>query len=175
MSGRFAGTWGSLEMTMRRLLEATHGLLGRSRHPNGMPKRLRVIPDHLNPDIEYMVRGYLLGGGLDEAGEVIHSRFELCLHKILVSDDDYLHNHSAAYFSLIVAGSYREHTLEGVFLRRPGHMRVRSRHTFHRIEIVDGPVWTIFAFLNRDPVDDNWGFLVDGKVVPHEIHLGEDE
>lgn len=138
-----------------------------------LPKR--IIMDHTNPDVEYMHRMYLLGGSRGPDGELVHRRWELCLHKIMVSDSDWLHNHSAAYFSCILAGSYREHTPDGVFLRRPGHMRVRGRNSYHRLEIVDGPVYTLFAFLNRDLEDGEWGFLVNGVHVPHQAHLGENQ
>jgi hypothetical protein len=131
----------------------------------------RVIMDHVDPSREYLHRSYLLGGSRDVDGKLIHRRFEVCLHKILCSDDDWLHSHPSAFFSLILAGSYREHTPEGAFVRRPGHMRVRSRYSLHRLELIDGPVYTLFAFLNR--TQDGWGFLVDGKIVPHEVHLKE--
>ncbi len=131
----------------------------------------RVIMDHVDSSREYLHRYYLAGGRRDSLGNLIHQRWEICLHKILCSDDDFLHTHPSSYFSLILAGSYREHTPEGAFIRRPGHMRVRSRHSLHRLELIDGPVYTLFVFLNR--TQDKWGFLVDGKIVPHEVHLRE--
>lgn len=164
MSASWPSTWGS--RPMRRLLERVHRWLA-SRG------RLRVIMDHIRPDVEYMHRGYLIGGCRNPDGTLRHHIVEVCLHKILTSDDDFLHNHPAAYFSLILAGSYREHTLDGAFIRRPGHMRVRGRHSLHRLELIDGPVWTLFFFLGRDGNRSDWDFLVNGKLVPHEIHLGE--
>ncbi len=134
----------------------------------------RVVKDHLNPRIDYLVRTYLLGVERDARGEIVHRRFELCLHKILVSDGDFLHNHPAAFASLILCGSYLEHTPEGVFHRRPGHLRIRGKRSFHRLELVNGPVYTLFLFLNRKPgTDSDWYFLVGGRPVHRMIHLGE--
>ncbi len=128
--------------------------------------------DHLDPAREYLLRHYIRGGQKDAAGEIIHKRFEICLHKILRSDNDFLHDHPGSYASLILAGSYREHTPEGVFHRRPGHFRVRSRHTLHRLELVNGPVWTLFLFLNRPRgVESDWYFLVNGKRIHQLEHL----
>lgn len=135
----------------------------------------RLIMDHVDPTKEYLYRTYLFGGERDKQGKLIHRRWEVCLHKILRSDDDGLHNHPGAYFSLILAGSYREHTPDGVFVRRPGHMRVRGKRSLHRLEIVDGPVWTLFVFLNRPPGKSRWQFLVNGRLVPHRIHLNEND
>lgn len=149
---------------MRNILESLSGWLKRR-------GKQRVIADHLNPSIDYLIRNYLYGGERDGNGKLIHRRFEACLHQILVSDNDHLHNHPAAYFSLILAGSYIEHTPSGSYVRRPGHMRVRSKRSLHRLEIVNGPVWTLFLFLEREGKESEWDFLIDGKLVPHDEHL----
>lgn len=130
--------------------------------------RRRIIMDHVCPSEEYMHRHYLYGKPDGEN----HGRLEVCLHKILRSDDDWLHNHPSSYLSIILAGSYLEHTPSGAYLRRPGHIRVRGRDSLHRLELVNGPVWTIFVMLQRTPGPSEWGFLVNGRMVPHETHLG---
>ena len=135
--------------------------------------KLRVIPDRFNPGVDYLGRHYIRGGDKDAAGEIIHRRFEVCLHKIMVSDISALHNHPGAYGSLILAGVYDEHTPDGVFRRRPGHFRIRAKDSWHRLEIVDGPVWTLFIFLNREPGTDesDWYFRVNGKRVHQRLYL----
>jgi hypothetical protein len=137
--------------------------------------RLRIVMDHLDKTKEYLHRHYLRGGRKDAEGKIIHEPFEVCLHKILRSDNDFLHDHPGSYFGLILAGVYREHTPEGVFTRRPGYIRVRSKHTLHRLEIIDGPVWTLFVFLNRPAgTDSDWYFLVNGKRVHQAEHLDDE-
>ncbi len=153
---------------MRKILEALSGWFAKR-------GKRRVINDHINPSVEYMHRMYILGGERDGHGALLHRRFEVCIHKIMVSDRDHLHDHPAAYFSVILAGSYREHTPSGAIVRRPGHMRVRARSSLHRLEIVNGPVWTLFVFLGRPDVNRSvWSFLINGERVPHDVHLGKD-
>lgn len=124
---------------------------------------MRVIPDHLNPDRDYLQRYYLIGGPR-------HRWFTLCLHKILVSDDDGLHDHPFCYASFILDGSYVEHTPKGSFLRRPGSFRFRSSRSFHRLELKSKCVWSLFFM---GPRTRGWGFLTKRGWVPHQIHLDE--
>ena len=130
--------------------------------------RRRIIMDHVDASQEYMHRHYLYGKPDGDK----HGPIEICLHKILCSDDDFLHNHPSPYLAILLSGSYREHTPSGSYIRRPGHIRVRGRHALHRLELVSGPVWTIFVMLKRIPGPSQWEFLVNGKLVDHETHLG---
>jgi hypothetical protein len=125
--------------------------------------RKRVIMDHLEQDKEYLWRHYLLG-------KREHKHFVVCLHKILRSDMDFLHSHPASYFAVVLTGGYWEYTISGRHWRGPGSMRFRCMDSFHRIVIDhDRPVWTLFIMFQRK---DDWYFLVNGKAVPHEQHLG---
>lgn len=75
----------------------------------------------------------------------------LYLHRFLRSDDDRaLHDHPWANASLILEGSYTEHTIDagGINRRhvlRAGDISVRlsGKHA-HRVELHDGPCWTLF-------------------------------
>lgn len=84
------------------------------------------------------------------------------LHEFLRSDDDRaLHDHPWANCSFLLRGRYMEHTIAegGVHHRRvlvAGDVRLRLSGTFaHRIELIDGPCWTLFI---TGPRYRQWGF-----------------
>lgn len=88
--------------------------------------------------------------------------FNIYLHHFLRSDDDRaLHDHPWANLSVLLDGSYTEHTIAAGGVN---HKQVldsgdwRFRHTgklAHRIELTDGPCWTLFI---TGPRYRNWGF-----------------
>ncbi len=124
--------------------------------------RKRVIMDHIAKTKEYLHRFYILG-------RREHKWFVVCLHHILRSDRDGLHSHPASYYALVLTGGYWEKTLTGKYWRGPGSFRFRSADSFHKIELGTKPTWTIFIMLKRT---QDWGFLIRGKFIPHEQHLG---
>lgn len=83
------------------------------------------------------------------------------LHRVIRSDDDRaLHDHPWWNVSIILAGSYVEHTIAagGIHVRRtrrPGAVVFRRARAAHRLEITDGDCWTLFL---RGPVVRRWGF-----------------
>jgi hypothetical protein len=95
----------------------------------------------------------------------------LYLHQFLRDDDDRaLHDHPSWAISLILAGSYIEHTIAagGIHHRHeywPGTVRFLSTRHAHRIEIprwyfgdqgpLPGECWTLFLF---GPAVREWGF-----------------
>lgn len=86
----------------------------------------------------------------------------LYLHLFLRSDDDRaLHCHPWANASLLLRGAYTEHTIAagGIHRRQvlsAGALRVRlSGRMAHRIELHDGPCWTLFF---TGPRYRDWGF-----------------
>lgn len=98
--------------------------------------------------------------------------FNVYLHCILRSDDDRaLHDHPWWNLSIILSGSYREVMPDftgapTIFTRiadlatrsrvlRPGSVRLRAPSDSHRLEVVDGPVWTLFI---TGPRVREWGF-----------------
>ena len=92
------------------------------------------------------------------------------LHQIHRPDADrFLHNHpwATAQF-LILAGGYVEHRLVGdevvTRMLAPGDVNSLDADTFHRVDSVQPGTWTLGLIGER--VQD-WGFLVDGVVVPH--------
>ncbi len=87
--------------------------------------------------------------------------FNVYLHHFCRSDSDLaLHDHPWWNLSLLLTSRYAEHSIEagGIHTRverRAGDLKFRAAKTAHRIEIIDGPVWTIFV---TGPVIREWGF-----------------
>ncbi len=87
--------------------------------------------------------------------------FNVYLHHFLRSDDDRaLHDHPWWNLSILLHGQYVEHTISagGVNVRTPrcaGQWKFRRAAAAHRIELVDGPCWTLFV---TGPRLREWGF-----------------
>lgn len=88
--------------------------------------------------------------------------FNIYLHQFLRSDDDRaLHDHPWINASILMRGRYLEHTISagGIEHRRElraGDIRLRPSGRFaHRVELVDGPCWTLFI---TGPRYREWGF-----------------
>jgi hypothetical protein len=86
------------------------------------------------------------------------------VHLFLRSDDDRaLHDHPWLFnLSILLAGSYLEHTPEGVFLRKAGQWKFRWGRAPHRVELLTDPetgepipCWTLFI---TGPRVRDWGF-----------------
>jgi len=81
--------------------------------------------------------------------------FNVFLHKFLKSDPDDVHDHPWPYATLILKGGYYEWIPqfnsagqkigETRMWRGPGHFRVCSPTSYHRIELKEGvTAWTLF-------------------------------
>lgn len=87
--------------------------------------------------------------------------FNVYLHHFLRSDDDRaLHDHPWWNLSILLAGRYVEHTISAGGInrrteRQAGQMKLRGAKAAHRIELVDGPCWTLFI---TGPTLRSWGF-----------------
>jgi hypothetical protein len=82
--------------------------------------------------------------------------FNVYLHQFVRSDDDRaLHDHPFYCGSRILRGRYLEHTLRGVFERKAGDFVFRRGTTLHRVELHDGPCWSLFV---TGPRYRTWGF-----------------
>lgn len=80
----------------------------------------------------------------------------LYLHEIRKDDDDRaLHDHPWPSMSIILDGVLREITPEGERVYYPGDTAGRSAEAAHRLEVVEGPVWTLFVTGKRCR---EWGF-----------------
>ena len=107
--------------------------------------------------------------------------FNVFLHKFLKSDPDDVHDHPWPYATLILKGCYYEWVAkfnslgekigEERMWRGPGHFRVCSATSYHRIELdPDVTAWTLFM---PGPKKREWGFLVNNKWVRHDQYLQE--
>lgn len=82
--------------------------------------------------------------------------FNIYLHHFLRSDDDRaLHDHPWWNLSVLLTGRYLEHIPHGVKVRRRGQLVLRKATHRHRVELIDGPVWTLFI---TGPKIREWGF-----------------
>jgi hypothetical protein len=83
--------------------------------------------------------------------------FNVYLHHFLRSDDDRaLHDHPWANCSILLRGAYIEHTERGAAVRiAPAVVLRRSGRMAHRIELLNGPCWTLFI---TGPRYREWGF-----------------
>lgn len=88
--------------------------------------------------------------------------FNVYLHRFLRSDDDRaLHDHPWANMSVLLDGEYIEHRIAagGIHIRNIRHagdvcIRLSGR-VAHRIELLNGPCWTLFI---TGPRYRQWGF-----------------
>lgn len=105
--------------------------------------------------------------------------FNIFVHKFLRGDPDDVHDHPWPYATLILKGGYYEWTpefdsagkkvSETRHWRGPGHFRICSADSYHRIELKDGvECWTVFM---PGPQQREWGFLADNQWIPHEQYL----
>ena len=93
--------------------------------------------------------------------------FNVFVHKFLKSDTEDVHDHPWPYATLILRGGYNEYTpnfengkmvSETKHWRGPGHFRICSSNSYHRIELSPGvTAWTLFM---PGPHKREWGFLV---------------
>lgn len=88
--------------------------------------------------------------------------FNIYVHQFLRSDDDRaLHDHPWLFnASWLIDGQYLEHTIAagGISVRTPraaGAFKLRWGPAPHRVELTDGPCWTVFM---TGPVVRDWGF-----------------
>jgi hypothetical protein len=136
--------------------------------------RKRIVMDRVN-DEPYLERYYVF------LKDRKYFPFNIFLHKFLKSDPDDVHDHPWPYATLILKGGYYEWTPEfdsaGVKVgevrhwRGPGHFRICSSTSYHRIELAsDVECWTLFM---PGPQRRDWGFLTGRGWVQHEQYLIE--
>ena len=105
--------------------------------------------------------------------------FNVFLHKFLKGDPDDVHDHPWPYATLILKGGYYEwipqfnqdgtKSCEVRKWRGPGHFRICSPTSYHRIELKEGVVaWTLFM---PGPQKREWGFLVNDKWIENGEYL----
>ena len=136
--------------------------------------RKRIVMDRINNE-PYLERYYLF---LKDRKQF---PFNVFLHKFLKGDPDDVHDHPWPYATLILKGGYYEWIPkfnsagqkigEERMWRSPGHFRVCSATSYHRIELDPNvTAWTLFM---PGPQRREWGFLVNNKWIQHEQYLKE--
>ena len=134
--------------------------------------RKRIVMDRVQNE-PYLERYYLF------LRERERFPFNVFLHKFLKSDPDDVHDHPWPYATLILKGGYWEwiphfdtvgrKTGEYQVWRGPGHFRVSSANSYHRIELdPDITAWTLFM---PGPKQRDWGFLVKNQWIQWEQYL----
>lgn len=104
--------------------------------------------------------------------------FNIFVHKFHKGDPGDVHDHPWPYATLILKGGYYEYTPnfendkmvgETKHWRGPGHFRICSSNSYHRIELVSGvTAWTLFM---PGPHKREWGFLVDNRWIHNDKYL----
>jgi len=127
--------------------------------------RYRLIPDRFS-GADYMHRYYLF---LKDRNTF---PFNLTLHKIVKSDEPFLHDHPWSYITIILRGGYWENTIDGRTWKGPGSIIKRKAKDYHWLELDnDNPATTLF-FMGRQ--QRNWGFLNNkNEWIEHEEFLDE--
>jgi hypothetical protein len=136
--------------------------------------RKRIVYDRVDNE-PYLERYYLF------LKERERFPFNVFLHKFLKSDPDDVHDHPWPYATLILKGGYNEWLPqfdkqgrkigEIAVWRGPGHFRVCSANSFHRIELDPGiTAWTLFM---PGAKQREWGFLVKNVWVQWEQYLAQ--
>lgn len=98
-------------------------------------------------DDPYLLRWYLVPR---------NNWFGIYLHQFKRDDDDRaLHDHPWSFISIMLKGSYKEHTDDGVILRAAPSIAFRKAEHRHRVELVTESCWTLI-FKGR--VVREWGF-----------------
>lgn len=94
--------------------------------------------------------------------------FNIYFHRFMGSDAPTPHDHPWFSFSLILKGSYIEHTPEGDYIRTEGDFTFRMPTALHWIEI-DKPVYTLFI---TGPRVRRWGFQCKNGWMDFREYIG---
>lgn len=136
--------------------------------------RKRIVMDRVNNE-PYLERYYVF------LSDRTWFPFNVFLHKFLKSDPDDVHDHPWPYATVILRGGYwewvpqfnsqGEKIAEIRHWRGPGHFRVSSATSYHRIELMpDVECWTLFM---PGPKQRDWGFLVRNQWIQWEQYLAQ--
>ena len=96
------------------------------------------------------------------------------LHDIRKSDDDRaLHDHPWPNTSVLLFGSYIEHTPEGTYVRKAGEVVRRPAHALHRLELIPGE--RAISLFMTGPKEREWGFACGQGWVHWRDFTSEDD
>jgi hypothetical protein len=129
--------------------------------------RYRLIPDR-RTGVDYLHRYYLF----------LKNRktfpFNVMLHKIVRSDDPFMHDHPWPYLTIVLKGGYWEHNFDknGNEIRTwrgPGSVIKRRAKEYHWLELQNEQPATTLFFVGLRVRE--WGFLDNDEWVHHEDFL----
>lgn len=93
------------------------------------------------------------------------------VHEILRSDEGrHPHNHPWPYVTIILRNRYRERRFDNrgrctsLKVHGPGSILFRPAGSWHMLELIDGPVTTLFITGKKS---QSWGYNVDGEQINH--------
>jgi len=129
--------------------------------------RYRLIPDR-RTGADYMHRYYLFLK--DRKSFPVN----VMLHKIVRSDDPFMHDHPWPFVTVVLKGGYWEHSFDknGNEIKNwkgPGSVIKRSAKEYHWLELDNEQPATTLFFVG--PQQRDWGFLNQGKWINHEDFL----
>lgn len=94
----------------------------------------------------------------------------LRLHNLADHDRDAnRHDHPWPWRTIVLRGGYLEEVEDRYNVRGVGSTTARKASEYHRIASVQKDTWTLFI---TGPWENDWGFLVDGQKIPHDIYNG---
>lgn len=129
-------------------------------------KRRRVILDPITNKL-YMLRYFLLNKNKNEEND--QTKFNIFLHKIMLSDTRHFHDHPWNYITIILKGGYWENTPTGKFWRGPGSIRFNRAKNLHYLELKnETPCMTLFI---RFKARRQWGFIVDNQWIHNKLYF----
>ncbi len=89
-------------------------------------------------------------------------------HRFVESDAPVCHDHPWWNISILLRGRYREHYHDGTYRDfGAGSIIFRQAHKLHWLEVLDGPVYTLFLTGSRRR---RWGFMTSTGWVDYEKH-----
>jgi hypothetical protein len=115
------------------------------------------------PDVRALPSDLILGPDGNPYMTRHHVTETVRFHHLLMSDPQPdMHDHPWDFTSVLITGGYREHTLHGVVEHRAPAVVHRGATEAHRLELLDGPTWTLVA---TGPTRRRWGFHTTGGWV----------
>ena len=87
--------------------------------------------------------------------------FAVKLHKIILSDEDYFHDHPWSFISIILKGGYIEHTPERSRLYGAGSILWRPSPSIHKIQVYQPATTLVITFKKTR----TWGFYTGSGFV----------
>lgn len=118
-----------------------------------------ITADTDNSDI-YLTRYYLLRT----------TYFAIYIHKIYRSDADrHCHTHPWNFISIILSGSYLEHTPSRIIPRYRFLPAYRPFTFAHRVQLISKAVTTLIFRLGKSK--DNWYFITENGNIPWKDYV----